>query len=162
MAAVGLALAAVGLQHRLAFVVTPIGAALLVAGVLVLGAAALPRNWPAESTVEESNLVFTALLVMFGVLGALRSFSDEPVAGTMTVAAVLAFVLVEPFPALRRQRLWLVTPLVLAAHTLLVWHLAFPKEDVFRFLTCGIDGLFHHGVNPYLPIHDPVSPDLKP
>lgn len=151
-----------GLQHRLAFAVTAIGAVLLIAGVLALGVAALARDRPrAASGVEERNLIFTGLLVLFGALGALRGFSDDPAGGTLTLAAVLVFVLLEPVPWLRRRRLWVVVPMILAAHVVLVWELAFPKEDVFRFLTYGVDGLFHRGVNPYLPIHDPVSPDVK-
>lgn len=159
----GLVLAALGLSHRMAFVVTRSGAAALIAGVAILAAVALVRNWPApSSSVEELNLLFTAVLVLFAAVGALRPYREDLFASGLTLSAALVFIALEPIKALRGHRVWIVAPLLLAAHGLLILDISFPKQDVFRFLTLGVDGLFHHGLNPYLPIPDPVSPDVLP
>ena len=162
-AALGLTLAVLGLSHRLAFVVSRAGIVLLLAGIAILAAVALLRSarWPVAS-VEELNLVFTGLLLLMVLVGAIKPYRDDPPASGLVILGALLFFLVEPIPVLRRYRLWIVTPLLLAAHGLLILHMPFPKQDVFRFLTLGVDGLFHHGLNPYQPIPDPVSSDVLP
>jgi len=153
-AVLGLILAVLGLSHRIAFVVTRSGAAALIAGVAILAAVALVRNWPGpRSSTEELNLLLTATLMLFAVVGALRPYKYDLIASALTLLAALAFILLEPLKPLRRYRLWVVTPLLLAAHVALLLHFNLPKQDVYRFLTFGVDGLFHHGINPYLPIH---------
>ena len=160
---VGLILAVLGLSHRMAFTVTRSGAAALITGVLILGAVALVRNWPGpRSSTEELNLLLSATLVLFAVVGALRPYKYDLAASALTIGAAATFILLEPFTPLRRYRLWVVTPLLLAAHVSLLLHFNLPKQDVYRFLTFGVDGLLHHGINPYLPIHDPVSVDVQP
>ncbi|HEV1998463.1 MAG TPA: glycosyltransferase 87 family protein [Candidatus Dormibacteraeota bacterium] len=162
-AVLGLVLAGLGLSHRLAFVVTRSGAAALIAGVAILGAVALVRNWPAPSSSdEELNLLLTGALLLFAAVGALRPYKYDVAASGLTIAAAVVFLLLEPIKPLRGRRLWIATPLLLAAHAALILDLSFPKQDVFRFLTLGVDGLFHHGLNPYLPIPDPVSADVRP
>jgi len=162
-AVLGLILAVLGLSHRIAFVVTRSGAAALIAGVVILAAVALVRNWPGpRSSTEELNLLLTATLMLFAVVGALRPYKYDLIASALTLLAALAFILLEPLKPLKQYRLWVVTPLLLAAHVALLLHFNLPKQDVYRFLTFGVDGLFHHGINPYLPIHDPVSSDVLP
>jgi hypothetical protein len=162
VAGAGVALLAIGLAHRLAFVVTRTGAILLVSGVVVLAGTAVVERWPGPaSSVPQRNLAFTALFTLLALLSALSPYRDDLAASGLTVLAAVVFFATEPSP-LRRWRLWLVAPLLLASHAVLVLHVDFPKQDVFRILTYGVDGLFHHGRNPYLPIHDPVSPDVKP
>jgi hypothetical protein len=162
VAGAGVALLAIGLADRLAFVVTPTGAILVVGGVMVLAATALVERWPAApSTVERRNLALTGLFMLFALLSALRPYRDDLAASVLTILAVAAFFATEPLPMLRRHRLWVVAPILLASHAVLVLHIDFPKQDVFRLLTYGVDGFFHQGTNPFLPIHDPVSPDVK-
>jgi hypothetical protein len=162
-AVLGLLVAALGLSHRLAFVVTRAGVAAFLLGVAILAAVALVRRWPGgESSVEELNLLLTGAVVLLAVVGAVRPYSDDLGASALTIAGGLAFVLVEPVSILRRHRLLIVATFLLAAHAVLVAHLHFPKQDVYRFLTLGVDGLFRHGINPYLPIHDSVSKDVLP
>ena len=162
-AALGLALAALGLSHRLAFVVSRAGVILMLAGIAILAAVALLRRWPgSRASVEELNLVFAGLLLLMVLVGAIKPYRADPLASGLVILAAVLFFIVEPIPLLRRKRLWLVTPLLLAAHGVLVLHLPFPKQDVFRFLTLGVDGLFHHGLNPYRPFSDPSAPDVLP
>jgi hypothetical protein len=161
LAALGLLLAALGVAHRLAFVVTPEGAVLVIAGTLLLLAAALVPGLP-QASDRESNLTFTALFLVLALATALSPYSDDAWATLLTAAAAIAFVVLEAVPRARQARLYVVAGLVLAAHSLLVMHMDFPKQDVFRFLTYGVDGFFHHGINPYLPIPDPRSSDVLP
>ena len=162
-AVLGLVLAALGLSHRLAFVVTRTGVVAFVVGVAILALAGLVRRWPGgDSTVEELNLALTGTLVLFACVGAVRPYSDDLAASALTIAGALVFLLAKPLAPLRRYRLMIVAGFFLTAHAVLVVHLHFPKQDVYRFLTLGVDGLFHHGANPYHPITDPVSPDVLP
>jgi hypothetical protein len=155
-----LLLAALGVAHRLAFVVTTAGAVLVVAGtVLLLVSALVPGLAPASD--KESNLTFTGLFLVLAMATALSPYSDDTAATLLTAAAAITFVVLEAVPQARQVRLYVVAALVLAAHGSLVLQLQFPKQDVFRFLTYGVDGLFHHGLNPYLPIPDPQSPDVN-
>lgn len=159
----GLILASLGLSHRMAFVVTRSGAAALIVGLAILAGVALVRNWPAPaSSTEELNLLLTATLLLFAVVGALRPYREDLTASALTIGAAVAFVVLEALKPLRSHRLWVVAPLLLGAHAVLIFDINFPKQDVFRFLTLGVDGLFRHGINPYLPIHDPVSRDVLP
>jgi hypothetical protein len=161
VAALGLVLAALGVAHRLAFVVTTTGAVLVVAGTMMLLIAALaPGLAPASD--RENNLTFTGLFLVMAVATALSPYTDDSAATLLTAAAAITFVVLEAVPQTRRVRLYVVAAMVLAAHALLLLHMEFPKQDVFRFLTYGVDGLFHHGLNPYLPIPDPRSPDVRP
>jgi hypothetical protein len=160
VAALGLLLAALGVAHRLAFVVTATGAALVVAGTLLLLLAALaPGLAPASD--RESNLSFTGLFLILALATALSPYSNDSTAILLTAAAAITFVVLEAVPQTRQVRLYVVAAMVLGAHASLVLHLDFPKQDVFRFLTYGVDGLFHHGLNPYLPIPDSRSPDVN-
>jgi hypothetical protein len=160
-AALGLLLTALGVAHRLAFVVTETGAILVVAGTLLLLVAALAPGL-ARASDKESNLTFTALFLVLAITTAAGLYFDDAAAALLIVAAAITFIGLEAVPQARQVRLYLVAGVVLAAHGLLVQHLQFPKQDVFRFLTYGVDGLFHHGLNPYLPIPDPRSPDVNP
>ena len=162
-AALGLVAAALGLSHRMAFAVSRPGIIGIFAGVAILAAVAMVRQWPGpKATLEELNLVFAGAFVLLVFVGALRPYRDDILASGLVILAAVLFFVLEPFPGLRRRRLWLVTPVLLAAHAVLVLHLPFPKQDVFRFLTLGVDGLFRHGLDPYRPIPDPVSADVRP
>ena len=160
---VGLVLAGLGLSHRMAFVVTRSGAVAFLLGIAILAAVALVRTWPApSSTPEELNLLLAAVLLLFALVGALHPYIEDLAASALTAAGALVFLLVEPLAFGRRHRLLLVAPFFLAAHAVLVLHVALPKQDVYRFLTFGVDGLFRHGLDPYRPIVDPVSRDVLP
>lgn len=159
--ALGLLLAALGVAHRLAFVVTVNGAVLVIAGTALLLVAALAPGLVSASD-RESNLTFTGLFLGMALVTALSPYSDDAAASLLTAAAALAFIVLEAIPPARQVRLYVVAALVLAAHGSLILHLEFPKQDVFRLLTYSVDGFFQHGRDPYLPVIDPLSPDVHP
>lgn len=159
--AAGLCLAALGLADRMAFVVSPLGALGLIVGVALL-LFAIVRPGPDPGPEPQRNLVFTAIFVLLAVVAAATPHTVDVAASALTVAAALIFIALQGFAAGRRVSLWLVAALLLGAHAALILHLQFPKQDAFRILTYEVDALFRHGVNPYSPIIDPVSPDVKP
>jgi hypothetical protein len=161
LGALGFGLVAIGISHRLAFVVTASGAVLLLAGLgLLLIALVLPNERVGSEVV--GNVVFTGLFVFLAAISALAPYRQDAMASLFTLLAGAVFVIFEIWSPLRRTRLFVVLGLILASHAVVVMLLPFPKQDAFRVITYAADGLFRHGVDPYGPIPDSVSADVAP
>jgi Glycosyltransferase family 87 len=137
---------AVGLAERLAFF-SPVGAAAIVLGVLVLALSAIAPDPPGSGHVG-----YPALLVALAALTALVPLVPgplDPLVTGLTVGGAAAFYAFGVVPALRRYRLLVSAALLIAAHAVIIVRLPVPPhQDVWRFLNFGVDALLK-GRDPY-------------
>jgi hypothetical protein len=153
LAPVGIGLLALGLAERLAFF-SPISAAAIVAGVVVLAAAAPAPNPPATDHVGYPSLLVA--LSVFTALAPLVPGGLDPATTGLTLAGGVAFYVCSAVPQLRAYRLWLCALLLIAAHAAIILRVPVPPhQDVWRFLNYGADVLLR-GQDPYTNI---IGPD---
>jgi hypothetical protein len=146
LAPVGIGLIAVALADRIAFF-SLAGAILVLAGVAVLGLAAIAPDPPSRD-----HFVYPALLVGLAVMTALTTQLPsrlEPNVVLLTVGGAVVFYLCTLVRGLRLIRLYLAGALLIAAHAVLILKIPLPQhQDVWRFLNFGVDALLK-GQNPY-------------
>ena len=153
LAPVGIGLLALGLAERLAFF-SPLGAAAIVAGVVLLAAAALAPNPPGADHLGYPPLLVA--LCVFTALAPLVPGGLDPATTALTLAGGVAFYVCSAVPQLRAYRLWLCAVLLIAAHAAIILRVPVPPhQDVWRFLNYGSDVLLR-GENPY---RDIIGPD---
>jgi hypothetical protein len=146
LAPLGIALMAVALADRIAFF-SVTGAILILAGVAILGLAAIAPDPPGDNHIAYPVLL-VGLAVMTALTAEVPATRDLTVA-LLTIGGAVAFYLCTTIAPLRHYRLYLAGALLITAHAVIILRVPLPPhQDVWRFLNFGVDALLK-GQNPY-------------